>query len=167
LGTPPAIADDIEIVVADVSDPIEVPAPEALTPLETALDMVAPGEPAMSPIPDEPDEAVAPGDVFAPALEVAPTAPSILPNADARVDADVRADADARADVFAPVIDVPAVRGAEPADRQPMIVAVGATLRVAEVAALATASPAPLMAVETAADPLQALTPVMRLNLMG
>jgi hypothetical protein len=53
----------------------------------------------------------------------------------------------------------------------PQVVAVGATLRVTQPVAMVTAEAAPqmapLMAVEAAPDPLQAMTPATRLSLMG
>lgn len=153
-----SIVDDIEIVNADVSDPVEeFAAAQAPRDLEADLVIEVAGEPATAPIPDEPEELVTHADVFAPAL---PNEPMGMPAV---------ADPDVVADVFAPSVDgsQPTTDDADTFAPVVTLVAVGSTLRVAEVAAVAIASPAPLMAVEAAADPLRALTPVMRLNLMG
>jgi hypothetical protein len=154
-----SIVDDIEIIAPETIDAVDAAGDDvfgARSDEPETMDDEAPialGEPATAPIPDEPLEMMASGDVFAPSEPLpVPSTPMV----------DVE---DVAADVFAPAPFEPAP--GQPALVQPSIIAVGATLRIAEVAPLASASPSPLMAVEAAVDPLEAMTPAMRLNLMG
>jgi chemotaxis protein CheZ len=154
-----AIADDIEIVASAPATPI----PMLDETVEDDETMIA-GPSADGPIPDERDELVDAGDVFAAPQVDVDKIELTLP----AIEAD-GGSVDQAADVFAPAPVMAPAALMEP--QAPQVVAVGATLRVTQPSAMVAAEVAPqmapLMAVEAAPDPLQAMTPATRLSLMG